>query len=196
MLRLYWAAGLQPKGQRLHWQEKAGPDYSFDEGIMSEVSQPPPRSVLVSSVGGLNILLGLFGLCTGLLCLVDGEEMSAILSSYTLRSFPPPASPAPASPGAPSGPVLLWLVVTIAGIGVTILALVLLAAGLAILRRLPWGRTLALTLALFSGPVVVLGLLNQEFISAYIAAIYNLLVFAVLLNPRCAAEFEPREAAG
>jgi hypothetical protein len=154
---------------------------------MSEVSQLPPRNVLVSSVGGINILLALVGLCIGLACLVDGEEMSALLYPYTANSLSPPTAPAP--PGTPSGTLLRWLAVTVAGVGITILSLVLLVAGLAILRRLPWGRTLALTLAVFSGPVMVLSLLNQDVVGASAAAGYNLLVFAVLLTPQGAAEF-------
>lgn len=156
---------------------------------MSEVPQQPPRGVLVSSVGGINILLALVGLCIGLACLVDGEEMSVLLYPFTVNASSSPATPAP--PGTPSATVLRWLFVTVAGAGLTILSLVLLAAGLAILRRLPWGRTLALTLAVFSGPVMVLSMLNQEVVGASAVAGYNLLVFAVLLSPQGAAEFGP-----
>jgi len=156
---------------------------------MSEVPQPPPRSALVSSVGGINILLALVGLFTGLLCLVDGEEMAALLYPFTANSPSPPTAPAP--PGTPSATVLRWLAVTVVGVGITVLSLVLLVAGLAILRRLPWGRTLALTLAVFSGPVMVLSMLNQEVVGASAVAGYNLLVFAVLLSPQGAAEFGP-----
>jgi hypothetical protein len=49
---------------------------------------------------------------------------------------------------------------------------------------------LTLALALFSGPVAVLSLLNQEVVGASLAALYNLVVFAVLLTPPGATEFE------
>jgi hypothetical protein len=200
MLRLYRAAGLQPKGDRLHWQE-IGAVYSpsLDEVIMSEVSQMPSRSAPVGFVGGLNIVLGLFGLFAGLFLLLEGPDLLPVLGVSLVSPTTPAAAPGPfgpatpvVTPGTPPPQFLLWLTVTAAGIGLSLLALGLLIAGLALLRRLPWGRTLTLTIALFSGPVALISLLNQEVVGASAAAIYNVLVFAVLLTPRCAAEFGPR----
>jgi hypothetical protein len=156
---------------------------------MSEVPQPP-RSLLVSSVGALNILVAFFGFFTGLFFLVVGPELLPLLG-VTLGS---PATP----PGASAGPprqFVLWVLFTGAGLGTALLSLVLFVAGVALLLRKAWGRTLTLTFAVLSGSAAVLSLLNQDVLSFSVATMYNLLVFAVLLSPPGAAEFEAPGAA-
>jgi hypothetical protein len=156
----------------------------LDEVLMSDIPQPPPRSLLVSLVGTLNILAGLIGLFLGLFLVIAGPELLS-MAGISLQA-------APSGPGTPTTPpprFLAWLILTATGIGLALLAVVLLTAGLAIHRRLAWGRTLTLIVAVCCGPAATLSLLNQDIAGASTAILYNLLVFAVLLTPQGAAEF-------
>jgi hypothetical protein len=135
-------------------------------------------------VGALNIVLAIFGLFLGLILLVLGPELMPILGII----WPTPTTPSP--PGAPPRQFVMWTACMAAGLGMAILSVVLLVSALALLLRKPWGRSLTLAIALFSGPVALVSLLNQNILGFEAAAIYNLVVFAVLLAPAGAAEFE------
>lgn len=153
----------------------------------SPSSTPPPgRSGAVTAVAVVNFVLGVLWLmCGG--CVTFGGGLVAGLGGI----IPQMENGANREGAEFAGGVVQVVggLVFALGIAYVVFGILVLVAGYGVLNRQSWGRTMTLVLGGLAAVLAILALMGSDFLNAPLLIAYAVLVFAVLMNDRNAAEF-------
>jgi hypothetical protein len=135
----------------------------------------------VTAVGIINLVLGVLNLGCGM-CMLGCGSILTTLSSAIRKD---PRATSFQAEQLETGSELFLLM----GVGIFALGGLMPIAGLGVLDRRRWGRTLSLFLAILSGAVAGLEIYHSYFILAFFFIAYCLFVIGILTNKEYESEF-------
>lgn len=146
-----------------------------------EESPERRRSGVVTAVGVINLVVGVLNLGCGMCLLGCGGFMAALVPEMKKD----PRLSSLQADQVQTGSELILLM----GAGIFVLGGLMPIAGVGVLDRRRWGRTLSLFLGILSGALAGLEIYNQYFILAFFFIAYCLFVLGILTNKEYEAEF-------
>lgn len=167
---------------------------AFMVGPQPPRMQPPPplggmpsdpgRSRIVTAIGIINFVFSALEMLCGMIMLAGGALAGAVVAQAAKEPGNTDVQKAATVLGGAIGGLLMLLAGAMIAMGI-----MSLIAGVGVVKRKNWGRTLTLVLGCLAGIMALINLSQLQIFGVLIDGGYCAFVLAVLLQKKYAAEF-------